>query len=97
METRKSFQESMERRAREWGERIDDLREKADHTTGELRTKLSAQVEMLREKQKELNHRLEALRGAGEQRWSGLKDSAEEAFKDFKRSIEHTVGRFSKR
>jgi len=37
------------------------------------------------------------LRESSEDKWMGLKDSVEEALADFRRSIENTMGRFSRR
>lgn len=96
MDTKKTYHDKKEELIRELGARIDELRKKADQSKSEVKIIYYEQLESLRKNLEIAKKKLHELKDAGEGKWEGLKEGAEDAIDELKKSVEELKGKFKK-
>jgi len=91
---KEEFQRRAEASLHELDERIQDLQERAEGASPEVKRQLAQTVEELRRKQDVVREKLARLKDAGMDSWQDLRSGASEALDDLQRSYERSRSRF---
>lgn len=94
---KKAYQERIEVQLREWGAKIDALKEKADSAKADVKMKYETQIKELRQKQETVRKRLRDLAESGGGAWEELKSGVEKSLDDLKEGINRAVSKFKKK
>lgn len=77
MATREEYIEKLEQQLKEWNSKIDELQEKGNEGSKELKGKVDEHLADLKEKQGELNKKLDKIKDAGSDHFDQLKEDTE--------------------
>jgi alanyl-tRNA synthetase len=94
--SREHYQEQIESKLNEWGEEIEQLRQKADKLGGDAREKYKEQIEDLRARQETARKKLEDLKRTGGEAWEDFRSGAEAALDELKKGVEGAVAKLKK-
>jgi len=87
-ETRNLYRQKYEGQIREWNAKLDDLRAHTAQLDAQARLEMQPHVDNVHRKYHITRSRLQELADAADDTWGGLKRNAEQAWVDFKSSIE---------
>jgi chromosome segregation ATPase len=89
-----SYEKGAEEKLRELGNKIDELVKKASVLEGDVRKKLSAQINSLKTQRADVEKKLRDLKGRGSLAWTDVRDGFDKAFKELDGSFKNAVKRF---
>ena len=87
METRKDYIEKLAARLRAWDERIDELRDKADNATAELKIRYRQEMAELREMRERAAKHMVVVREASGDAWKTIRVDFGKMVRDVKKSF----------
>ena len=93
-EIKKAYQEKMEAQIKEWANKIENLKIKAEKLSAEAKTKILDKVEKLNGKLDESKEDLGKLKNSNEDTWQNIKDKMEGLSDGIKKGIDDLLSRF---
>ncbi len=97
MSNRKAYVEQKTSELNQWKGELDELKDKAKDTTGDLEAKLDNQMVELQRLREEGASRLKRVVEASEDAWEDFKDDAEHTWKAFRHSVNYFKSHFRER
>jgi universal stress protein A len=94
---KEGYVQKMETQLKDWGTKIDALKNKAEAAKGEVKSKYLEQAEELRKKQEAAKKMLQELKQSSSLAWGDLKSGLDQILKDLKRSLKQSASRFKKK
>lgn len=94
MDDKKAYQEKWHAKIEEWKAKIDVLEAKATQAKADLQIEYKKKIEDLRGKEEEARERLNDIKKASSDAWSGLTKKMEAAARDLKEGIEKSLAKF---
>lgn len=94
MEEKKTYQEKVEEKLKQFSDTIIELTGKVEKLQAEAKVECREQIETLRAKQGTVREKLKELEEAGDEAWEDLKEGIEHAWKDLKHALDSAVSRF---
>jgi len=94
MEEKKTYQEKVEEKLKQFSDTIVELTGKVEELQAEAKVEYHEQIETLRAKQGTVRDKLKELEGAGDEAWEDLREGMEKAWKDLKYALDSAVSRF---
>ncbi len=73
---------------------IQELQEKARHTTGSVKKDMDSQIESLEKDQKELQAKINKMQNSSGKAWDDVKTGANDAYEKLKKSVKQAKDRF---
>jgi hypothetical protein len=93
-ETKEEYGKNIESRLREWAAQIEKLRAKANVVEAKLRVKYDRDIRNLQTKKEDLQKRIQEIRKAGDEAWTGLKVKAEKALSELKEDFQNILSKY---
>jgi ERCC4-type nuclease len=91
---KKAYQEKMEKQMKEWGGKLEELKNRAESLNADAKVKALEKIESLKSKMKAGDKSLEQLKGSGEDQWDELKMKLDGTLEGIKNGIEDIKSRF---
>ncbi len=90
-EKRKEYEDKARARLKELDAKVAQLRSQMQETKSEVKTRVSGEIDKLREKHRAIEVKLNEMKGAGERQWDKLKEHIEGAWIELQTSFEHVT------
>lgn len=87
----------VEGQLKDWGAKIDALKNKADGSKEEVKAKYLEQVEELRKKQESAKKKFQDFKHSGSRAWRDLKTGLDQVLEDLKKSVKQAVSQFKEK
>lgn len=94
MESKEAFREKIEGQLKEWGERLDELKGKAEKASTELKADYDKEIKELSAKSKELQKQLKEFIATSDDAWKILRKGMEKAADDLKTAFAKAKKKF---
>ena len=82
---REHFQEQIEGQIKEWATKINELTDKAQQASGDVKDRMLKEITGMRDLKDEVKRKLTDLKAAGDEKWGSLKADTERGLDDLKK------------
>jgi len=87
MEKRKIHTKKLDSEFEKYNTNIDKLIARADHASDGVKTELTTQIEMLKQKRANIEGKIYELKHAGEEIWESIVEGTQESLDDIRQAI----------
>ncbi len=93
MNTKETYENTVEPQLKEWASKVDDLQATIDKKKEDVRSQYRDQLAELRRKQEEVRKRLEVLKHTGNEGWTEIKGGLDRALEDLKEGVNSALSK----
>jgi hypothetical protein len=90
---KKAYQEKMEAQLKEWGNKVEELKIKAEKLSADAKINAVKTIEAIKIKMAAGNENLKQLREAGEGSWEAVKTKLDAAGENIKKAIQDAISK----
>jgi hypothetical protein len=94
MKTKDEYIDSLAAELKEWGDQIDLLADKTQHSVGMVKLKYVQEVDALRARQHAAAEKMHELREAGDEAWGSVVETTDKVWSDFRAGLASAVSKF---
>jgi len=94
MESKEAFRAQIEAQLKEWNERLDELKGKAEKASADLKAEYDKDIKLLTAKSKELQQQLKEFIATSDDAWKILRKGMEKAAADLKTAFSKARKKF---
>jgi len=94
MSKKEAYEQNLQVQLEEWNARIKLLKAKAEKAEADAKVRYYDELDLLREKQSVMRHKMQELKNAGDDAWEDLKDGINKARDSLKDALADAASRF---
>lgn len=94
MNKKEAYEKKLRAQLDEWRAEIDKFQARVDKARADAEIDYQQELEELRDRQRDMEDRLEEMRGAGEGAWDDIRQGADRAWRNMESAFESALARF---